>query len=173
VLFVDDEISAGTTAKVCLKALANSVQPCEKIDFLIVAEDQGFHGLELEGQEEHIKVTFVPFAPGIEGLSNVITYLIPYRIKKMLNNEFPDDLISPHKLCNILLDLPIRNKDIALSGFNYQLNQIAREKIPHLQQLQNEFIRYVRQLIQDAIQEYETGLINLADHEYVKQFIGD
>jgi hypothetical protein len=176
VLFVDDEISAGTTAKVCLTALANALlDPLKQINFHIIAEDQGYRGLDLEnsGLGEKVSVVFLPFAPGIDGLSNVITYVVPHEIKLHLSNIFPDHLLSPHKLCNILLDLPVRDKDTALCGFSYRLNRIARESIPELAQLQIGFLQYVRRLVEEAVKEYKAGQLDLEDREYIQRYISD
>ncbi|TLS51566.1 hypothetical protein FE782_13755 [Paenibacillus antri] len=171
-LFVDDEISAGTTARICLRALLSALPASpDPIEVWIVAEDQGFRGKALGELGRPAEVRFMPFAPGVDGLSNVVTYVVPYDIKTALNETFPDDVLSPPLLCNLLLDLPIRDKTVALSGFHYRYHRIARERIPELPAMQRRFLQLLRRLVDEGIEAYRSGALDLAGETYVRQYI--
>lgn len=169
VLFVDDEINRGITAMECLKLLIKTLSEPDnmRLDYFIVAEDFGFKGFRTP---ENVAVIFRPFSKNpfprdVKWIIHVIMYLIPKDISCYLKS-LP---ISRTNKFNILLGTPSRDKRYLLSGFDYRLNQMAKEKIPNLNKLKCEFERFIFQLIHEAIEEYKKEIINLNDFDYAKQ----
>lgn len=167
ILFVDDEIYLGTTAKACIDILANIFSD-KQLSYTVIAEDSGFEAFPIPN---NVQMQFIPFSKEIDGFYNVIMSIIPSHINASFEKIFPDEEVPFHKRINILLNLPTRDKNILLSGFNYSLNAIAKDKIPNLEKLQREFESYLTDLIQKGIEEYSNGIIDLNDYSYRDKYI--
>ncbi len=149
-LFIDDEIYRGTTAKVAIELVLDTIDPSligEDINYTIVAEDQGFKGLDMPG----IKIDFQPFAEEIEGLNNVLGYSTPPKLVQPIRAHFSEDEITRKNLMNILLDLP--NKEIVngLPEFKYTRNARVESEIDNLPELQREYLSQLQQWIKESI----------------------
>lgn len=101
ILFVDDEIYLGSTAKTCIDILSR-VANDQKLHYTIIAEDSGFTGFDLP---ENVEMKFIPFSKEIDGFYNMIMSIIPNEINRELELVFPHDEIPFHKRINLLLGL--------------------------------------------------------------------
>jgi len=145
VLFVDDEIGSGITARLCLNLLVSALdKKVEKIDYYIVAKDMGFSGFQTSGD---IKIFFLPFAHDYVGSNHVVLKIIPEEILTTLIKGGIDERIS----LNVLLDLPSRDWNDPLSGFTYRLNQKAKNVIPTLNIIKADVEMLLSQLIGEAL----------------------
>lgn len=160
VLFVDDEIYSGHAVKACMKLLVqykkeHALQ--EEATCYIVAEDQG---MSSDFSIPSIKTKFYPFATGVDGTSNVITYFLPYELENPIKQAL-EGQISEHVIINVLLGLPIRKKitDTIKPEFSYKWLEMAEEKLANFSELQEKASAIVNLLINQGIKEYKTGKI--------------
>ncbi len=164
-LFIDDEISKGTNAYTCAISVLDSGASKSKLEYYIVAEDQNFVPKDYPS---NINIHFHPFAKLIKGLNNTIVYITPPELegplKKITSN-------STKKAMMILMGLPIRDKTISQDNFDYLLNARASIEISHLGELMAEMSHLISKLIDEGIQEYKTGKINLSDFDYTKAIL--
>lgn len=155
ILFVDDEIYAGHLVKKSMKLILrykNEKNIFGNLICTIVAEDQG---IDPNFTILDIDVDLQLFAQGIDGTSNVITYVLPEKLEKAVKEVFKDS-IKDHWIINILLGLPVRKK--VLIGdrpeFTYEYIQLAEERIPNFKELQTQAFQYVDILINDSLQKF-------------------
>lgn len=164
ILFVDDEIGDGITARACINAFIKALSTDKQINLYITAENQEY---EPKNFPSNVEVKFIPFANEIEGMNNVVMYLIPNEIYNQIKNI---DASDKSKVA-LLLGLPRRTKTALLDGYDFSLNHEAYEKIPDFEKLMVEFEYLINKLIQEAIQEYKERKIDLESNEYVKQYL--
>ncbi len=167
VLFVDDEIAGGITVRESMRLLGVALGK-QEFTLDIVAEDQGF---ELGQFPPQIHPRFIPFSKGIKGFFNIALYWLPYEVDKPMTSRFSDGVMPISIRHTVLLDLPARNKTVPLSGYTYQMNQIAMEKIPELERVKTMLMEFVGKLIEGGIKGYQSGSINLSDDSYRERII--
>ncbi len=163
ILFVDDELKNGFTAKATFKIATNAIYKnkiSQQINLKIVAENQGF---EPDDFIEGVKTEFYYFAQDSDGINNVLSYIVPWSIEKQLKEYFGDEKISSKARLNSLLDLPSKEFDrlqdyiIEKPVFtNRQLNEL-KEKVPNFLNLQAEFNQLLNKWIAEAIAEYKSS----------------
>lgn len=151
VLFVDDEIGLGITAKTCLELLIQATN-AHNITYTVVAEDQGVSW----GKDLPSKIEFYPFAQEWPGLNNVILWFMPGNISHPIE-AMSDEIKGSHSVMNIILGLPIKEKgtDIQVPSFTEKYNQIALERVPNLPTLREEAINIIHEFIVQGINDYK------------------
>lgn len=167
ILFVDDEISRGLTADICIESL-KKVFGNKPLNYYIVAEDQGYIPNKYGA---NIETHFIPFAKEIEGLNNIVIYLTPNDIYQKVKNAISVESDRDKYIVNVLMDLPSRNKGILFDGYDYKFNYEVANSVSDIQNLKREFSKYVNNLIADAILEYKNGKIDLKNNEYIREFL--
>lgn len=168
ILFVDDEIGLGKTAEACLKALHESNVLENNANFYIIAEDQGYN---VNNKIKDVSIKFYPFATEIEGLNNIITYIIPNKIDQQIKKVFKEEEISSCGRIQLLMGLPSRNKNIFMDGFDYKNNQEAEGKINNMDILRKEFKDYIENLVKSTLVEVEEGKIDLNSFDTIKSLL--
>lgn len=156
VLFVDDEISEGNSAKAVLKLLIKSLSN-NRINYLIVAEDQGF---KIQKNEfPNIRVKFYPYAREIEGLSNVISYNVPYEIKQEILKHLSEGKLMARKHMNILLSEPLKEFNKKNPSYTHEFEGVLKKEIPNFSEIQDQYINYLKNILFEGIKEYQNGKI--------------
>ncbi len=163
-LFVDDEICKGTNALACLNAAIEAGACAEHVDYYIVAEDQNFIP---SGYPKNVSIHFCPFAKGISGLNNTIVYITPHELEQPLKKIHAET----KQILMILMGIPIRNKTIPQDNFDYLLNARAAVGIPELGELMTKMSKLLYKLIDDGINEYKSGSIDLKDFSYTSEIL--
>ncbi len=159
---MDDEIYGGNALKAVMRLLVTYKNKHDIKDDMaryIVAEDQG---VSSEFSIPNVKTKFYSFEIGIDGMSNVLTYFLPLELENPIE-EALGDRISAHTVINILLGLPIRNKEenITKPEFSYKYNERASQKINNLTELQNQAYGIVNNLLEKGIEEYKNNKFSL------------
>lgn len=148
ILFVDDEIGRGRTIRGVVKWMReNNPKVFSKDSRLwIVAEDHGFNVNDLKLD---FVVEFKPFSKK-EGINNAISYIVPYEIKSVIRENFSGKY-SSKELMNSLLGLPVKSRDRKVMVWSYDLRDELAGKIEGFDGLQNEFEKFLRDLIRKSL----------------------
>lgn len=168
ILYIDDEIANGITAKEAIRVVLKAV-PKDKIaaniNLVIVAEDQGF---DISSFLDNVSATMFSFAEHIPTMHGVINYIVPWEIEKQIEEHFSEAEAGPKVRINMLLDLPSKDKEL-MEGmyipkpiFIYEYNEKAKQKIPNLTKLQSEFKESLNRWIDEAIEEYEAKIVDVS-----------
>lgn len=162
ILFVDDEIANGYTAKATFKIVKGAIDKdkiSKNLNLTIVSENQGFNP---DGFIDGVETEFYYFSvDNIDGINNILSYVIPWSIEKQVRDIFSDDQISSKAFMNSLLDLPskeferfdeyIKEKP---EFTNRQLDKLRKE-IPNFPNLQVDFTKSVIKWINEALEEFK------------------
>lgn len=160
ILYVDDEIANGITAREAVRVVLKAV-PKDKtgknINLVIVAEDQDF---DPSNFLESITATIYPFAKEVPGMHGVINYIVPWEIEKQIKAHFSEAEAGSKARINMLLDLPSKDKEL-MEGmfmpkpvFIYDYNKKAKKEISNFAELQKHFKADLVRWIDEAIKEY-------------------
>jgi hypothetical protein len=167
VLFVDDEITQAVTSRSCMRLLGDALGKRE-FELHIIAED---HFFQPAGFPPEFDLHFHPFSKGIKGFCNIVLYWLPWEVESCMTSRFSDEIMPVQIRHAVLLDLPSRDKTVPLSGFTYQMNQTAREQVPELAQVKVLFTEFANRLIDEGIEDYRSGKVNLQDHGYRERIL--
>lgn len=107
VLFVDDEIMTGTSAKECIKAIVRSFPDSAHIDVTIVAEHMFF---EWHYKIPGVSVHFYPYGRAKSGKTNNISHILSDRNFKKLTKYIPIHAEKKQVLA-MLLSGKLKNKN--------------------------------------------------------------
>jgi hypoxanthine phosphoribosyltransferase len=154
VLFVDDEIGRGITAKTCLKllnqALADLGKPSVR-EYYVVAEDMNFQFSVLEFPE----IRFVPYAKDTHGINNVIFFITPEKFQKPIREVLGDERqFAFFKITSLLLGLPVKDHKDALPVYTDEYLKIAQAKIPDFAKLQTGYQEHLKKLIKNCLNKF-------------------
>lgn len=163
ILYIDDEIANGITAKEAIRVVVKAV-PRDKIaaniNLVIVAEDQGFNTSNFL---DNVGATMFSFAEHIPTMHGVINYIVPWEIERQIEEHFSEAEAGPKVRINMLLDLPSKDKKL-MEGmyipkpvFIYDYNRKVRQKILNFPDLQKEFRTSLDEWIDESIEEYKTS----------------
>lgn len=157
VLFVDDEIMRGQTAKVSFETirdfLSEKVNPCLRCT--IVAENHFFvWRYDVLG----IAVRFLPFALVLQGYNCNFGYLIPEETLKSMEPILGEP-IDRNKALALLLGGKVKAKKELISYFDARLEDELVERVPEYSRLKAECFREFEALVEEGIEEYKNGLI--------------
>jgi hypothetical protein len=144
VLFVDDEIGEGNTAKMVLDLLIKSTKKPIK-NYYIIAEDQDF--LKTNNwikKYSKINIEFMPYRKGIKNLFNVITYNVPYDYNVKIKNIISVDELPETAYMNVLLGEPVKEFINQKPVFTHKYEKILLNKIPEFKQIQKEYLEYLK-----------------------------
>lgn len=107
VLFLDDEIGAGTAAHTALDLLVDAAKITgSKIEkFTIIAEDLVFQNT----YRKDVAVDFIPISKHpLDGVYNVISGLVPHDLSEAIQSEFQGHKLRRTEVFNIALGVPIK-----------------------------------------------------------------
>jgi hypothetical protein len=150
VLFLDDEVGSGSTAKGTLQWLRLHAPHLNK--YTIVAEDGGFVWDE---EVPDVTVEFVSTKKQRENVFNAISYIIPSDFEKPVQEALADtpDLNDKQVMC-VLLGLPTKEFNDSRPHFTNALYEIAKAKLPNLGSLQagyqDYFAKQVSSILEDS-----------------------
>lgn len=145
ILFVDDEIYKGNTLGASIEALFRASKINDDSRITIVAEDQGFN---TEGYKRFKNIlNFDPYAYELDGLSNVLSYLVYGNLKSKIREQFTEEVVNSRQLFNILLNLPNKDFKNNKATWSEKLHKSVGEKVD-LPKLQKDFNEYLEKLIQ-------------------------
>jgi len=151
VLFVDDEIGQGVTAIGIFKLINQALEKLGRIkikNFYIVAEDQGF-----KPPKDLPQIKFIPYDKELDGYNNVIFFVNPEELEAPIVKVMGDDDKFPfHQRTNILLNLPVKYFNKGNPVYTEKYLELAKQKILNLAELQNKYIKHLKDLIENCLE---------------------
>jgi hypothetical protein len=159
VLLVDDELSEKDpkTVRECIKLIqkAGETKLSEKLTIFIVAEGQ-------KGKLSKVKslgcnIWYFPFAKQTKewaGVSNFVSYGIPWNIQKEVRKFYSDEKLSASEIFCSLLGEPTREKGKLKKGkpyFSYKWTALLKRKIKNFKNLQKEFENHIKSLVIEIV----------------------
>jgi orotate phosphoribosyltransferase-like protein len=152
ILFVDDDISKGaTTLREVLRLI--SKLNITQTTVTIVAEDYGFSN---HAKIKNYKIKFYPFSKKSKewkGISNFISYGIPYNIFKPIRDLYSDKQIDSKERFSILLGEPVRGLKDKKPILTHKWDNILKRKIKNFDVLKKKFKNHIKKKIAEAIGE--------------------
>jgi hypothetical protein len=107
VLFLDDEIGAGTAANIALELLTKAAAETNSTiqSYTIMAEDLGFQ----HTNRNDVEVSFIPISTHpLDGVYNVLSGLVPQELSNIIQHEAAQSPLRRSEIFNIALGLPIK-----------------------------------------------------------------
>lgn len=157
ILFVDDEIMRGQTAKLSFETirdfLGDKVSPC--LSCTIVAEN---HIFVWRHDVPGIAVRFLPFAMVLAGYNGNFGYLIPDETLKCME-PIVGAPIDRNKALALLLGGKVKAKNGLTSYFDTNLESKLFEQVPEYGNKKAECKKNIKDLVEKGIDEYRKGLI--------------
>ncbi|MGH7743769.1 MAG: hypothetical protein ACREQ5_02985 [Candidatus Dormibacteria bacterium] len=146
VVFLDDEIGYGMTARTVLQLVHSADLPLARgVRFIIVAEDGGFPGI----RDAALEVTLRSPRPRVADMYNAIAYNVPRRyaapVERVLNGEVKH--LNKKQVMCILLGLPIKSFEKGVPVYSYTYNKLAMAKVANFQELQNRYQEFLQQKV--------------------------
>lgn len=157
-LFVDDEIANGITARDEVSLILSTIAKnklANPLHLTMTAEDQNFNS---DNFLENVICDFYPFAQN-EGISNVLSYIVPWDIEKQIREYFNDEEMGSKVIVNSLLNLPSKDFErfpqyiMERPQFSNKFINQLESKIPNFKNLQQEFANLLLGWVQEAINE--------------------
>ncbi|MDD4353069.1 MAG: phosphoribosyltransferase [Candidatus Nanoarchaeia archaeon] len=144
VIFVDDEIGEGNTAKMTLDLLIKASEKPIK-NYFLVAEDQDFLKINnWVNKYSKINIKIFPYRKGIKNLFNIITYNVPYNYNVKIKNIIPVNELSETAYMNVLLGEPVKEFINGMPKFTYKYEEILNKKIKGFKKMQKDYLEYLK-----------------------------
>ncbi|MBI4097891.1 MAG: hypothetical protein HY426_02520 [Candidatus Levybacteria bacterium] len=155
ILFVDDEIMRGLTAKVSFELLIQINPGIEHIDATIIAEN---HFFEWHWDLPKVSVKFFAYARLIQWINGTIGHFIPDELFEKIKKE-----ISEVETHNDAMAAVVGGglKKVADSKPYYDLgvNEVLKTKIGNYEEKQKELMNELRDLVKTGVEDYKSGKI--------------
>lgn len=155
ILFVDDEIMRGLTAKVSLELLLKANPGINHIDATIIAEN---HFFEWHYDMPKVSVRFFAYARLIQWINGIVGHFIPNELFEKIKKEIPE--VETH---NDAMAIVIGGGLKRVAGdepyYDLAVNNVLKEKIENYEARQEELMRELRDLVKQGVEGYKEGKI--------------
>lgn len=163
ILVVDDDLNEKypktviESIKLVNKAGEDKIS--KRLDVFVVAEGETGKGKLGRVKSLDCNIIYFPFAKETKewkGISNFVSYGIPWEYQKKIRKFYSDEELEAKKIFCILLREPIRSKGKFKGGkpyFSYKWNSMLKEKIRNFEKLQKGFERHIKNLIREAVKK--------------------
>lgn len=158
ILFVDDEIMRGQTAKACFETIRDYFRDKNENFFLnctIVAEN---HNFIWSYDLKNISVRYLPFAFVLQGYNCNFGYLMPEETVKMME-QITGEPIDRNQAMALLLGGRKKVEKEKVASFVSEKDLDLNNKIPNYNQMKTEINKIFEDLVIAGIREYKNGEI--------------
>lgn len=159
ILFIDDEIMRGQTAKICFEIIRDflgeeKISPC--LSCTIVAENHFFvWRYDLKG----VSVRFLPFSTVLQGYNGNFGYLISDDLAAQLEPILGSGPIDRNQALAVLLGDKRKIVNDKISFFDSKINEELGDKIENYVHKKILFIESISKIVDQGIDEYKNGKI--------------
>lgn len=158
VLFVDDEIGYGSSAKASLDVLLEGGKEKIKrpLNFVIMAEN---HWFKWESEIPDVTIHFYTIGKQIAGLTHTITELVPLEFQEKctkVNGETDRKIIM-----NMILNLPTKKIEGGKPKFTYEEYEEITKGFNNIKKWQDDFKKKIERLIEEGIEDYKKNKTDL------------
>lgn len=158
ILFVDDEIRIGTTARNCfelvLEAVYNSKykNPCSCI---IVAEH---HFFEWHHDTPNLAVRFYAHSRLIPGVTNIISHFLPEPLLEEIKTVLGSDITYNHALA-LVVGGGLKTRDSGVPSFDPSKALLLVSKIENYESKKEQLLSELKDEVRTGIEKYKAGEI--------------
>lgn len=158
ILFVDDEIMVGTTAKSCfdviLKAVYGKVENIH-CNCVIVAEH---HFFEWHHNTPYLSVRFFSFGQFIPGVNNLVSYFLPNELFEEIQELCSFGEATKHnRSMGLVVGGALKADKVAVPYYDYSKENILKEGISDYLIRKESFLRDLKVLVELGISEHKEG----------------
>ncbi|EKE13894.1 MAG: hypothetical protein ACD_12C00763G0001 [uncultured bacterium] len=156
ILFIDDEIMKGITAKIYLDLIIKINPKITHLNITIIAEN---HFFEWHYKIPQVSMRFFGYAPLIQGLNGNIGHFITEDLYKSLSQIFPSPFSYNHAMA-IVIGGGIKQRDSEKNQFfNFAVDSIIKEKVPDYQTQKKLLLERLKVLVNEGIEKYKSRKI--------------
>lgn len=154
VLFVDDEIMKGITAKECFSLILNARPDIKSLSATIVAEN---HFFEWHYKIPQVSIRFFAYSRLIQGLNGNIGYFIPEDLFKKISSLIPE--VNSHNHSMALIVAGVLKKRYKELFFDNEIEQILINNLENYSFRKSQLIKELEDLVKEGIEDYKSGKI--------------
>lgn len=155
VLFVDDEIMRGLTAKECYSLVLKAYPNINHLNTTIIAEN---HFFEWHYRMPKVSIRFFAYSPLIQGLNGNIGYFIPQNLFNNIQQNLKE-VKSFNQAIAIVIGGAIKKIENNKGYFDFDIELELINSLPNYQKEKNTLAEELKNLVIEAIKEYKEGKI--------------
>ncbi|OGH20174.1 MAG: hypothetical protein A3D74_02700 [Candidatus Levybacteria bacterium RIFCSPHIGHO2_02_FULL_37_13] len=151
ILFVDDEIMRGLTAKECFSLILKAFPNINHLDATIIAEN---HFFEWHYKMPKISISFFAYSPLIQGLNGNIGYFIPQNLFNGIQKIIPE-IKSYNQAMAIVINGGIKKIVNNKGEFDLETEKDLKTNLPNYKKTKNELLEEIQILVKKSVKEYK------------------
>lgn len=155
ILFVDDEIMRGLTAKECFSLILKAFPNISHLNTTIIAEN---HFFEWHYKMPKVSMSFFAYAPLIQGLNGNIGYFIPQKLFSNIQQNVPE-VKSYNQVMAIVIGRGIKKIKNNKGHFDFDIELALKNSLPNYENEKNTLIEELENLVKESVKEYKEGEI--------------
>lgn len=156
ILFVDDEIMRGLTAKECFQLILEANSSIDHLDATIIAEN---HFFEWHHKMSKVSISFFAYSPLIQGLNGNIGYFVPKDFYKEISAMYAGKLSRNH-VASILIGGGLKRKaNSGNSYFDFAIESELKNKVSDYDKKKSSLVGELKELVKEGIKKYKVGEI--------------
>jgi hypothetical protein len=155
ILFVDDEIMRGLTAKECFNLILKAYPNINHISATIIAEN---HFFEWHYKMPKVLMSFFAYSPLIQGLNGNIGYFIPQKLFDNIQQNVPEVRSYNHAMA-IVIGGGIKKTENNKQHFDFDIELALKNSLPNYEKEKNALAEELQVLVKEGVKEFEEGKI--------------
>lgn len=156
VLFVDDEIMTGKTAKTVLELILNERPDLNSLHCLIIAEN---HFFEWHYLIPKVSVNYFAYSRLIQGLNGNIGYFIPEDLYTKIAARFKDVKSYNHAMAIVIGGALKRKDEQGTPFYDTSVEDVCLKNISDYKETQSFLMHELEKLVNQSIEEYKNKKI--------------
>lgn len=155
ILFVDDEIMRGLTAKKCFNLILKASPNINHLNATIIAEN---HFFEWHYKIPKVSISFFAYSPLIQGLNGNIGYFIPQKLFNNIQQNIPE-LKSYNQAMAIVIGGGIKKIENNKGHFDFDIELVLKNNLINYGEQKNALLEELKNLVIEAVKEFKEGKI--------------
>ncbi len=155
ILFVDDEIMRGLTAKECYSLILKAYPNINHLNATIIAEN---HFFEWHYKMPNVSMSFFAYSPLIQGLNGNIGYFIPQKLFDNIQQSVPE-VKSYNQSMAIVIGGGIKKIENNKGHFDFDIELALKNNLIDYEKQKNTLLEELQNLVIEAVNEYKEGKI--------------
>ena len=155
ILFVDDEIMRGLTAKECYSLILKAFPNINHLNATIIAEN---HFFEWHYKIPKVSIRFFAYSPLIQGLNGNIGYFIPQKLYSDIQQNMPE-VKSYNQTMAIVIGGGIKMIENNKGYFDFDIERNLKTNLPNYEKQKSVLLTELKNLVKEGVKEYKEGKI--------------
>lgn len=156
ILFVDDEIRIGTTARNCFELILEAVygsKNSNRCSCVIIAEH---HFFEWHHNTPNLAVRFYAHSRLIPGVTNIISHFLPESMFNEIKGLLGNDITYNHALA-LVIGGGLKTRDSGLPKFDPSKVLLLASKIENYERKREKLLSELKNEVKAGIEKYKAG----------------